>query len=191
MDIGEVFQYINSIPDVAVYALVDENIKTVYINHSTKLRSKIGEISDLMHQYTKFEYFSISSHPVYKLIMAEQIRLRYINEGYKISNQRVPFIKFKVKIRLGAVLRAAFVYIESSRGHKEIVGVFSKVADADSFVSQYYSSGWSGAPVYAVNEGTREYLLSDVYKRPTRGEDGIFVESNEMTQTENEVEKYK
>jgi len=179
MGIGEVFQYINAIPDVAVYVLVDVDTKKVYINHSTKLRSRLGDISDLMVGYGEFHFFSVPRHPVYKLIIAEKIRTQYINDGYTIVNQKVPFIKFKAKSRVGAIYGRVFVYIESSRGHREIVGVFRKVSEADSFIAQYYGSEWSGAPIYALTRDTRDYLLNDVYKRAYGGTDSIFVESSE------------
>lgn len=186
MGIGEVFKYINKIPDVAVYVLTNKDTKSMYINNSTKLRSKFGEIADLMVSggYDNFEYFEISPDPVYKLVMSEKVRLMYINKGFVPQNKSTPFIKFKVKSKFGSMHDRVLVYIESARGHKQIVGVFGKVKDADEFVARFYGSEWQGEAVYALNSGTREYVLSDVYKHKHERQSGILIESNVVTQIE-------
>ncbi len=184
--IGAVIEYINKIPDSVVYAIVDDTAKSVYIMHSTKFRTKLGEVADLMAgvQNSTLEYFCISAHPVYKLIMAEQVRLQYINKGYTIQNQTTPFIKFTPGIRIDATGQTVLVYITSSRGLREVVGVFGSMSAAEAFKDEFYGDSWSGVPVYAINKETSRYWRNVVYKRMygSRAEQSL-VEPNEMAQT--------
>ena len=168
-----VIAYINTIPDCAVYALIDENTKKVYINHSTKFKEKLGNL----YGVCKVEYFPISAHPVYKLIDAEKVRLMYINNGYEISNQKMPFIKFTHYMKMDSDSRHILVYILSSRREKFVMGVFSSVTEADGFYAKYYAD-WDGVPVFAETEATRKYFANPLYKQKLMPGDLFNVESS-------------
>lgn len=187
--IGAVIKYINSVPDVAAYVLINENTKKVYVGHSTKFRSKFGEIANIMDKegFVEIECFGISAHPVYKLIMAEQIRLQYINKGYEVVNHPLPFIRFSVHSRIDVDFRNFIVYLITGRRSIEIVGVFKTCKQADEFKEQYYSFNWNGLPVYAINRETAAYWQKRLYKQGVgAASTGGLIESNEVTQIEGE-----
>lgn len=184
LDTLSLFQYINSLPDVACYVKINEDTKSVYIMHTLNLKSKLGTISESIVAGRIFSFFSISSDPVYKLIMSEQIRKRYLAAGYEIENQISPFISFKVGLRIDADGYNAIVYITTARGYKEVVGVFRNINEADEFRAQYYGEDWSGIPVYAINKKTREYWIEYGYKHSRFAPKQYFVESSETTQTD-------
>lgn len=180
---GAFIEYINTIPDCAVYALIDENTKKVYINHSTKFKEKLGNL----HGVCKVEYFPISAHPVYKLIEAERVRLMYINKGYEISNQKTPFIRFTPYMKIDSDSRHMLVYILSSRRERFVMGVFSSVTEAEDFHCKYYKD-WDGVPVFAETEATRKYFANPIYKQKLMPGDLLNVESSAATQTGKELE---
>lgn len=181
----DLFQYINRLPDAACYALINEDTKSVYIMHTTNLKSKLGVVAENIAVGKQFEYFCISADPVYKLIMSEGVRKDYLARGYKIENQVSPFISFKVGVRIDADGRNAIVYIVSARGYKEVVGVFKNIVEADEFRLLYGAGVWDGVtPIYAINKETREYWQKHGYKHSRFAAKQYFVESNEVTQTE-------
>lgn len=183
--IDEVLEYINGVPDAAVYAIVNDDTKDVYIMHSTKFKTKFGELAQLLEKVGgRVEFFSISDHPVYKLIMAEKRRAEYINKGYRVTNQVSPFIKFTPSLRVDVDMRNVLVYVTSSRGLREVVGVFKSMVAAEAFKAEFYGESWGGDPVYAVNNETAQYWNNVLYKRMygSRAEQ-CLVESNEVTQT--------
>lgn len=157
LDILSVAKYINSLPEAAVWAIVDDEERTVYMKHTTNLKTKFGEIGTKIKGSSRVEIFSIPPDPVYKLIMAEKTRKEFIGRGYKIENQATPYIKFKANLRIDTDGRHAIVYITSARRHREVVGVFKKMAEAEQFYSLYYGADWGGAPVYCINEWTKRY----------------------------------
>lgn len=181
-DISSLFKYINSLPKSAVWAIVNKDTKSVYMKHTLDLPSKLGVIASYSGD---LDIFAVSPDPVYKLIMAEVVRQQYLRAGYTIENQKTPYITFKANLRIDADGRNAIVYITSGRGYKEVVGVFKKLADAQDFLDTYYGKDWDGVPFYALNEATRIYWRGIGYKHSRFAAKQYFVESNEVTQTEN------
>ena len=184
--ISEAFQYINSLPEAAVYAIANDEKMEVYINQSTKFKAKLGEVANIQKLMGgRIEVFSSCEDHVYKLILAERIRQRFIARGYKIVNQLSPFIKFKVHIRLDTDLRNFLVYLQSARGAREVVGVFKCINEAEDFKQYYYGENWNGEIVFAINRDSVRYFKGSVYKRV-----GLWrnsqpkAESNEVTQVD-------
>lgn len=147
----EVIEYINQFNDSVVYAVVDDVKKTVYINYSTKFKNKLGTVFNLVTKLGgRLELVSSVAHPVYKLIMAEGVRVKYMNAGYTITNQKLPFIRFKAHVRLDAEHKWVLVYLVSGKGQREIVAIFKSFEEANNFANEFYGDSWRGEIVYAV-----------------------------------------
>ena len=159
LDFCSYFQYINTLPDAVVYSIIDTRSNTVYINYTTKFKSKFGEIAERLALLpgSKFEFWSSVEDSVYKLIIAERYKKKFEAGGFTVPQQS--FVNFSVHTRFAAGGESIFVYIQSDRGHKQIVGIFKSVKECDEFRAQYYSSEWDGTPVYCINKQTRDYWV--------------------------------
>ena len=171
VELMSVFKYINSLPDEAIYVIEDESKKEVYINHTVKLKTKLGEISSLLGAGDKkLVVQGNTKKGIQKLVDCEFMRLQYINKGWQVINQKYPFVSFSIRVNVGTHPTAASVVLISSRGQKIFVGRFKTVKEAEEFRRVAYPNGWAGRLVYKQGEGGDNNELE--------------VESNEVTQTD-------
>jgi hypothetical protein len=179
------FTYINKLPAGAIFVLRDDINKTFNIYLTKNLKSRLSDISEAVVAGCNFEYWSIAGDHVYKLSMAERYRKECIAQGYKCINQKLPFISFKVHLRVNHDARSAMVYLTTAKGTRMTVGIFKKMKEAQEFMDEYYFEGWSGAPVFASNEETARFVRKfGVYKQEqVRFRQYDLVESSSATQT--------
>lgn len=164
--ISESFRYINGFPEAAVYAIICDTKKEVYVGQSTKFKGRLGDVAFIQNEMSgRVEVFSSVEDHVYKLILAEKVRLRYVAAGYAIINQIAPFIRFRADLRLDTDHGFFLVYLTTSRGAREVVGAFRCINRAEGFMNEYYDDKWDGEVICAVNAETRRYYCGSVYKR--------------------------
>lgn len=180
----QVIKYINILPTSAVFWIEEDGEPFVYINHTGNLKHSLGKIAEVSSQFKspRFGYISCAPDQVYKLTAAELERSRFVERGYTILNQEVPFIQFKAVTRIDADKDKVLVYLVTSRRRTEVVGVFRSVRDAEEFVGQFYGciNNKNGVTpiVYANNEHTRKYWQLKVYKPTLWGGTFLPVESS-------------
>jgi hypothetical protein len=180
MDNTNVFQYIKGLPEDAVYWVTGKDY--TYINITSNLKSKIGEIAELVDGDGKFEYLEVPAHPVYKLIMAERVRQRILKEGGRVEG--APFIKFKCHIVMDVLARGVFVYYRTARGQKEVVGYLDSFKEAEEYKQWLEEHDYP--VVCSVSARMRKFCRMPVYKQNMTVKMSPKVESN-VSEAANEV----
>jgi hypothetical protein len=174
--------YIKALPDVAVYWVVGRD--SVYINTTTRLKEKLGVVCSLPESVSGgvLEYLEVPAHPVYKLIIAEQVRQKLLGQGSQYINQLTPFIKFNVLVRTDPLSRNVLVLVMTAKREIQVVGVFSTLYKAEEYADWLRGMEGGVQPVFALNEATGKYCRADIYKHSYLGRKSPTIESNEVTQ---------
>jgi len=153
---------IKKLPSDAVFGLISDSSKEVYVSHTTNLRSRIGLIMDnfSIREDTRLVVFLDGVYDKgYKQIFAQYHLDKYISDGYRnVGIVGRSYINYKVRVQYSELLNEVLVTLTTKRGDKMVVGVFSNVDDANKFVDDYYKLGEMVQPIYAINERTVRWI---------------------------------
>lgn len=154
---------IKSLPNSCVFAVISDSSKLCYIAHTSNLLARLKPILDEYNELSscddlRLEILSEVEDIEYKQIYLGYYRDQYINNNYRIVNTVSNCIKYEVKISVMPVTFEVVVYLKSRRGKKVVVGVFSNMDVAKSFVRKYYKDRELVVPVYSMNKRTKMFL---------------------------------
>jgi len=174
-DYSDILLQIKSLPTASVIALELTNPNRVYILHSNQTKLILGRILceieacefsindfNIKLEDIKLVLFTSVSDRLSRLVQYRYVIDQYKQKEYKIlSEQRS--INLTPKMRILDVGRKVLVFVYlvgANRQNKYVVGVFGQIADAKSFIVDYYSGEYPWI-VYANNRETKEYFLKE------------------------------
>jgi hypothetical protein len=154
-----------SIPEAAIFALVNHSDKRVYISYSARLHQRLGAIATSMFQgLWKFPQMSKDWYKLELTILETRIDKCFVkyfiddyrNKGYDIYNgtDKVPLgYKFRIDLDLtssqSSVSRALVVAV-NKRNEREILGKFRTMTEAKKFLKYVSKNNPCNNLVYAI-----------------------------------------
>jgi hypothetical protein len=164
------FNELLKLPQMCVWALINEEKKLVFVSYSRNFFFNIGRTIETLNDGS---HWASSDKENAKLIIIEtineendlRVRARYWDEyfkkeGYK-SYRKIKPINYRTRIE--TIKRAsdnklllAVELISANYRNKLIVGVFDKIEDANKFIETHYK-GTILKVVYSDNDLTKDY----------------------------------
>lgn len=152
-------------PECAIFALVSEELNMIYISEASKLIIGVNKlIGDFKRSpvirplLPKFELWVLEceTHQLNRQLRVGFIMDEFKAEGWKVLNKKKP-LRFKGSMiaKKGGLY---YVYLNSARSSKYVVGVFESAEKAKNFYSLHYRNKVIRKMIYCDNKLTREYL---------------------------------
>ena len=154
-----------SLPANAVYALASTELNLMFLGESVNLMVGLNKIFEYFRanpktaeMLPKFELW-ILDVDVYH--MNRKLRVAFLMdefkaEGWKILNRKKP-LRFKAA-QIAKKNNLYYVFLNSARRSKYIVGVFDSAVEAKSFYSEHYRNKEIRRVIYHDNDLTRKHL---------------------------------
>jgi hypothetical protein len=137
-----VFQSILALPKQAIFVLLNEKDKKVYISYSTKFHSKLGSIAEQIHDHTWRWKDMIKDKKKLQLQILETsvqknfvkyYRDYYRNKGYELYNEKER-IPLWYEFKLGYTQRKVVVFAVDGHWNKTVLGRFDTYEEARGFL---------------------------------------------------------
>lgn len=144
--------------DSAIFAIINETDKRVYVGYSARLHKRLGIIlSEILSGDWKYKQmiedkgkleFKILDHNTDKVFVKYFI-VQYVKMGYSIYNdsERIP-LEYKFRIEFGK--EQVLVCAVNKRNEKEILGKFSMYQEAQEFLDYINRNNPARNLVYKV-----------------------------------------
>jgi len=164
-----------NLPECAVFALVNEHDKMVYLGYSTSVLSKLDEVLGFIRRGERFgSQMRVDSGKLeFKIVETvncrNKLKIRYsyhydqfVKNGYKFYNEIVP-VRYKAKQLIRRMsdhneVPRVCLYLVSKGNRKILVGVFETVAEANKFQQIHYQSEFAYDIIYSRNELSMRYI---------------------------------
>jgi hypothetical protein len=147
-----------TLPNSCVYAIINDSSKTCLIGHANDLQARIGVIlaSNRIGENVRLEILEVLDDLEYKLLFCQQYINKYRADGFEVLNKK-DYINYYVRLQYSKDFHKVNVVLYNKRRDKKIVGIFSNMNDARSFVDEFYKQP-GGFPVVSTNKATKEYM---------------------------------
>lgn len=161
---------LSQLPNMCVFALVNEKDKKIFIGKTTNLVTYLGRLINEC-QYSNKELLTLPFIILESITDKPNLYVRfnywinyYSNKGYLIYKKPKYRLNYKLRIDLMGDFRMQYearhlfyVKILSRRYRELVIGVFDKIYDAEAFIADNYPNGIESV-VYSSNSLTKEYF---------------------------------
>lgn len=160
--LSDSFSMLLSQPVGAIFALVNEFDKRVYVGYSATLQTRLGAISgEILNKTWKYQAMIDDCNKLQLKILETRLELNFVkyymdqyrNMGYEIYNAtaKVP-LKYTFSISVfGTVGDVKVVATSSNRANVIVLGSFKKFDQATEFLIYITNNNPTGALVYNVD----------------------------------------
>jgi len=153
------FQSLLNLPKQAIFILINEKDKKVYISYSSKFHNKLGSIAEQIRDNTWRWKEMIKDKKKLELKILETnierhfvnyYRNEYRNNGYTLYNEteRIP-LQYQFKIQYSS--RRVLVVAVDKRWTRTILGRFETYEEARGFLFYIGHNNPAGSLVYSIN----------------------------------------
>ena len=153
------FQELLNLPKQAIFTLINEKDKKVYISYSTRLHSKLGSIAASLRDNTWRWKVMVKDKKKLQLVVlettVERNFVKYYKEhykalGYEIYNEtEKPSLWYEFKITYSQ--RKVLVVAVTTRNDKTTLGRFNTYEEARGFLLYIRHSNPANSLCYAIN----------------------------------------
>lgn len=168
----EVFETLYNLPREGIYAIRNEQEKSVYISYSkdllTSVSKNVKQIKEKVHicnflnrEIEELEFGIIETLNYYTTKLDIHCLLyyhitEYRNKGYTvIAYRNIKPLRFRVDIGQDCRVYCKLI----TKDYKEyVVGVFNNKIEAKDFIKQYQDMDSLIYPIYSINDLTKEYI---------------------------------
>jgi hypothetical protein len=147
-------QQLKNLPNSCIFAFINDSTKECLVSHTKNLKTRIGLLIDdkRIDGNFRLEVLLTEIHDMeYKRIYCQYYVDKFKEQGYKNIGSSIQYIKYRAVVQYSALLKEVLVVLYNKRKDKKIVGSFSNVEDAESFLKQYYGNKELVLPIYAIN----------------------------------------
>lgn len=147
---------IRSLPQNAVFGVINDSSMEFYISHTTNLRTRIGLVIDdieIREDSRIVIFLDGVDDKRYKQLFAQYYINKFTEMGYvDVARKKCSYINYTVRVQYSELLNEAWVVLVSKRNDKEVVGRFKTVEEANEYVRVYYPVGELVQPIYSTNK---------------------------------------
>lgn len=155
----------STLPDSAVFAILNPSSKEVYVSYSLSLKSRIGQIYTQLGEYiniedTDLQLIILDSNPdkEHAELYTQYWIDYYTQEGYSFIRKNKLLRQYRPSIRILRSMKKVEVVLYDKGYRSRTVGIFTSVPEAKAFITTCYATSINKYtfPVYATNQLTRD-----------------------------------
>jgi hypothetical protein len=155
-----VFQYLLDAPNEAIFAVINDFNKTIYVSYTHDLQRRLGIItSEILSGYW-FEYNELETNTKnidFRILETNVDRVLvkyyiddYRNKGYSVYGKKIP-LQYKFRIEFGVVSKGVEVIAVNKRNDKICLGKFQNFEEASNFLSYVNRNNKSMNLIYSID----------------------------------------
>jgi hypothetical protein len=156
------FSILLSLPPAAIFAIINEPDRKVYIGYSEVLPARLGQIvtdinrdqwkyPQMVQERAKLSLLILDTNPA--RLFVNYYKNKYRNMGYEIYNDdEKPHVQYKFKVVVDYRLGLIEIVAVTRRNDQISLGAFKKISEAEKFFEYINKYNEAGGLVYSIGK---------------------------------------